>query len=351
MIFSRWLWVAVLLPALSWGQDQADTGPVIFDGSRQQTAIPTPVSLTFQDIDVRSALQILADHAGLNLVVTEAVKGTVSLNLRAMAWQEALDVIVHVKGLWTRRMGSVLWVATNEEMQARERQASEAARRQAEAEPLQFRAFQLRYARAEDLSRSLMGQSGSSGASTAWSNATGSALTPTPLALGGSMRALTTRGQVMHDARTNQLFVTDLPARLDEIQRLVEKIDIPVRQVLIEARIVEADDTFGRALGVKLGLTPPLGSASSSGPLLGVDLPASTGALGGANAATSSFSLLGSAASRWLSVELSALEAQGKGRIVAHPRLITTDQKKALDRKSTRLNSSHEWISRMPSSA
>ena len=76
MIFSRWLWVAVLLPALSWGQDQADTGPVIFDGSRQQTAIPTPVSLTFQDIDVRSALQILADHAGLNLVVTEAVKGT-----------------------------------------------------------------------------------------------------------------------------------------------------------------------------------------------------------------------------------------------------------------------------------
>lgn len=330
MIFSRWLWVAVLLPALSWGQDQADTGPVIFDGSRQQTAIPTPVSLTFQDIDVRSALQILADHAGLNLVVTEAVKGTVSLNLRAMAWQEALDVIVHVKGLWTRRMGSVLWVATNEEMQARERQASEAARRQAEAEPLQFRAFQLRYARAEDLSRSLMGQSGSSGASTAWSNATGSALTPTPLALGGSMRALTTRGQVMHDARTNQLFVTDLPARLDEIQRLVEKIDIPVRQVLIEARIVEADDTFGRALGVKLGLTPPLGSASSSGPLLGVDLPASTGALGGANAATSSFSLLGSAASRWLSVELSALEAQGKGRIVAHPRLITTDQKKAL---------------------
>jgi type IV pilus assembly protein PilQ len=134
----------------------------------------------------------------------------------------------------------------------------------------------------------------------------------------------------MHDARTNQLFVTDLPARLDEIQRLVEKIDIPVRQVLIEARIVEADDTFGRALGVKLGLTPPLGSASSSGPLLGVDLPAFTGSMGGASAATSSFSLLGSAASRWLSVELSALEAQGKGRIVAHPRLITTDQKKAL---------------------
>ena len=100
--------------------------------------------------------------------------------------------------------------------------------------------------------------------------------------------------------------------------------------MLIEARIVEADDTFGRALGVKLGLAPPLGNASSSGPLLGVDLPASTGPLGGASAATSSFSLLGSAASRWLSVELSALEAQGKGRIVAHPRLITTDQKKAL---------------------
>ena len=338
MIISRWLGVAVLLPALSWGQAQESTVPVTLDESRQQTAIPSPVSLSFQDIDVRSALQILADHAGLNLAMTEAVKGAVSLNLRAVAWQDALEWIVQVKGLWVRRTGSMLWVTTAEEMQTRERQAYEAARRQAEAEPLQFRAFQLRYARAEDLSRSLLGQSGSSGASnvalstasTAWSNAGGSALSPTPLAVGGSARALTTRGQVIYDARTNQLFVTDMPSRLDEIQRLVERIDIPVRQVLIEARIVEADDTFGRALGVKLGLAPPLGNASSSGPLLGVDLPASTGPLGGASAATSSFSLLGSAASRWLSVELSALEAQGKGRIVAHPRLITTDQKKAL---------------------
>lgn len=328
---THWLLVVLMVPALSWGQTQGGAGPVTLDVSRQQAAVQSPVSLSFQDIDVRAALQILAEHAGLNLVVTEAVKGSVSLNLRAVAWSEALDLIVQVKGLWARRTESVLWVTTIEEMQAKERQALEAARRQAESEPLQFRAFQLRYARAEDLSRSLVGQSSSSAASNSWSTAGGSALSPATLALGGSARALTPRGQVLFDARTNQLFVTDVPSRLEEIQRLVERIDIPVRQVLIEARIVEADDTFGRALGVKLGLNPPMGGApSSSAPLLGVDLPASTGPLGGASAATSSFSLLGSAATRWLSVELSALETQGKGRIVAHPRLITTDQKKAL---------------------
>jgi type IV pilus assembly protein PilQ len=135
----------------------------------------------------------------------------------------------------------------------------------------------------------------------------------------------------LFDPRTNQLFVTEVAARLEDVARLIGKIDVPVRQVVIEARIVEADDTFGRALGVKLGVNAaPTANSVSSGPLLGLDLPAQTGSLGGANAATSAVSLFGAAASRVLSVELSALEAQGKGRIVAHPRLITTDQKKAL---------------------
>ncbi|MEK0417216.1 MAG: hypothetical protein RI949_1222 [Pseudomonadota bacterium] len=318
-------------PVVVWGSPNPGATSPAATSAQQALIEPSPVSLSFQDIDVRTALQILADHAGLNLVVTDAVKGAMSLRLQSVSWKDALDLILHIKGLSARQTGSILWVCTADEWQHRERMAAEAHKRQTEAEPLQFRSFQLRYARAEELSRSLVGQTSSGSTQSTWAVAGSSALGSSALALGGSARALTSRGSVIFDARTNQLFVTDVASRLDEVQRLIERIDVPVRQVLIEARIVEADDTFGRALGVKLGLNAlPGGNSVSTGPLLGVDLPASTGPLGGVNAATSAFSLLGAAASRWLSVELSALEAQGKGRIVAHPRLITTDQKKAL---------------------
>lgn len=320
-------------PCAAWGEP-VTLAPELHAVAATQSVTPiSAVSLNFQDIDVRTALQLLADHASLNLVVTDAVKGHLTLRLQSVAWQEALDWVVQIKALAVRRSGSVLWVGTAEELQSRDRLHQEAAKRQADLEPLQFRAFQLRYARAEDLSRSLLGQGSAPAMPNAWSGSGGGSLggLPSGSAMGGSARWISARGSVLFDPRTNQLFVTDVPARLEDVARLIAKIDVPVRQVVIEARIVEADDTFGRALGVKLGFNPaPSANSVSSGPLLGMDLPAQTGSLGGANAATSAFSLFGAAASRVLSVELSALEAQGKGRIVAHPRLITTDQKKAL---------------------
>jgi type IV pilus assembly protein PilQ len=228
---------------------------------------------------------------------------------------------------------------------------------------VQTRAFQLNYAKAEAVARALGGQGGA--AAPVPGGATAAALAPL---LGGSgalppaTRLLSSRGSVLFEPRTNQLFVTDVPARLGDVQALIARIDIPVRQVLIEARIVEADDRFGRALGVRLGATDqrgaagdkpgfgvgggrflaPAGNYDAVGVLTGqgasatyndsrfVNLPANTGALGTtAPAASLALTLYSATAHRFLNLELSALEADGKGRVVSSPRVVTADQVKA----------------------
>jgi type IV pilus assembly protein PilQ len=304
------------------------------------------LSLNFQNIEVRALLQVIADFTNFNVVTSDTVTGTVTLRLKDVPWDQALDIIMQSKGLGVRKTGNVLWIAPKEELAAKEQVDLESKKKIAELEPLRTQSFQLNYTKAEDVAKGLTGQNqgGGGGGATA-------------------SRILTPRGSVVWETRTNQLFVSDIPSKLEEIQALIAKIDIPVRQVLIEARIVEAEDTFGRALGVKLGAVDLRGLAGgipgykvgggnyvqiggnyvSASKQLGlidetidvvetqmVNLPANSGALGTSSAATIALSLFSPTANRLLNLELSALEADGKGKIVSSPRVITSDQTKAV---------------------
>jgi type IV pilus assembly protein PilQ len=303
------------------------------------------LSLNFQNIEVRALLQVIADFTNFNVVTSDTVTGNVTLRLKDVPWDQALDIILQAKGLGLRKSGNVILIAPKDELNAKEKVELEAKAQIAALEPLRTQAFQLNYAKAADVATGLTGQSaGQSG---------GSGTT--------NSRILSQRGSVIYEARTNQLFVSDVPSKLQEIQEMIAKIDIPVRQVLIESRIVIADDTFGRSLGVKLGVADLRGVrggipgynvggnnyASVGGNLNAVgaqtgqtstgvsysdtnfvNLPAT--AQGGFNAATFALSLFGAASNRFLNLELSALEADGKGKIVSSPRVITADQQKAL---------------------
>jgi type IV pilus assembly protein PilQ len=296
------------------------------------------LSLNFQNIEVRALLQVIADFTNFNVVTSDTVTGNVTLRLKDVPWDQALDIILQSKGLGVRKNGNVLWIAPKDELSAKEQLDLEAKKKIAELEPLRTQSFQLNYTKAEDVAKGLTGQNqpGGQGGS----------------ANAQATRILSPRGSVIWEQRTNQLFVSDIPSKLEEVTALIAKIDIPVRQVLIEARIVEADDSFGRALGVKLGavdLTRPAragftvgGNYTAVGAQTGqvatpidftntqmVNLPANTTSFGGSDAASFALSLFNSSANRFLNLELSALEADGKGKIVSSPRVITTDQKKA----------------------
>ncbi|MBA4176600.1 MAG: type IV pilus secretin PilQ [Leptothrix sp. (in: Bacteria)] len=304
------------------------------------------LSLNFQNIEVRALLQVIADFTNFNVVTSDTVTGTVTLRLKDVPWDQALDIILQSKGLGVRKNGNVLWIAPKDELAAKEQVDLEAKKKVAELEPLRTQSFQLNYTKAEEVAKGLIGLSTGGGGAGAGNQAT---------------RILSPRGSVIFETRTNQLFVNDIPTKLEEIQALIAKIDIPVRQVLIEARIVEAEDTFGRALGVKLGGSdlrgvrggvPGYGLGGDNRVAFGgnyaaiggttgqrgaaaytdnqfVNLAANTTAFGGANAATFALSLFGATANRFLNLELSALEAEGKGNIVSSPRVITADQTKA----------------------
>ncbi len=314
------------------------------------------LSLNFQNIEVRALLQVIADFTNFNVVTSDTVTGTVTLRLKDVPWDQALDIILQSKGLGVRKNGNVLWVAPKDELSAKEQTDLESKKKVADLEPTRTQSFQLNYTKAEVVARGLTGQ----GQASSSTSGTGS---------GQSNRILSARGSVLWETRTNQLFVSDIPSKLEEVQALIAKIDIPVRQVLIEARIVEADDTFGRALGVKLGGNDLRGSRngipgysvgggnyltvggnySSIGTQTNqtgaggtytdtqfVNLPANTSSLG-ANAATFALSLFGASANRFLNLELSALETDGKGKIVSSPRVITADQVKALIEQGTEI--------------
>ena len=313
------------------------------------------LSLNFQNIEVRALLQVIADFTNFNVVTSDTVTGTVTLRLKDVPWDQALDIILQAKGLGVRKNGNVLWIAPKDELAAKEQVDLEAKKKVAELEPLRTQSFQLNYTKAEVVARSLTGTTqGTSGGGVSAGGGVGTQNT----------RILSPRGSAIFEARTNQLFVSDIPSKLEEVQSLIAKIDIPVRQVLIEARIVEADDSFGRSLGVKLGGidarglrggTPGYnvggnnyvtvgGNYSNIGVQTGqtpntasiyipdsqfINLPANTSSFGGASAATFALSLFGATANRFLNLELSALEAEGKGNIVSSPRVITADQTKA----------------------
>ncbi|MFY7866559.1 type IV pilus secretin PilQ [Roseateles sp.] len=309
------------------------------------------LSLNFQNIEVRALLQVIADFTNFNVVTSDTVTGNVTLRLKDVPWDQALDIIMQAKGLGLRKSGNVLWIAPKDELAAKEKLDLESKAQIAQLEPVRTQSIQLNYTKAEEVAKGLSGQNSGGGGSSA-----AGAQNPS--------RILSPRGSVIFETRTNQLFVTDIPSKLEEVQAMIAKIDIPVRQVLIEARIVEADDKFGRALGVKLGVNDLRGRQGgvpgysvggdnyvvAGGKYNGVgystlqypvndfantqfiNLPAnvSSDSFGGANAASFALSLFSATANRFLNLELSALESDGKGKIVSSPRVITADQVKAL---------------------
>ncbi|MDM0068642.1 type IV pilus secretin PilQ [Variovorax sp. J31P207] len=298
------------------------------------------LSLNFQNIEVRSLLQVIADFTNFNIVTSDSVTGSLTLRLKDVPWDQALDIILQAKNLGMRKNGSVLWIAPKDEINAKEKMEFEAQAAIQNLEPLRTQSFQLNYTKAIQIAQGLTGTGASSGGG------------------GGSSttRILSPRGSVIAEARTNQLFVSDIPSRLVQVAELIQKLDIPVRQVLIEARIVEASDTFGKSLGVRLGggalnnnnaIGPTTfipGTATSPPNLIStptgsnfVNLP-STGVSGNGNApGTFAVSLFNSSLSRILNLEISALEADGKGKVVSSPRVVTADQTKALIEQGTEL--------------
>jgi len=298
------------------------------------------LSLNFQNIEVRSLLQVIADFTNFNIITSDSVSGAVTLRLQDVPWDQALDIILQAKGLGMRKTGNVLWIAPRDEINAKEKLELESIAALQSLEPLRTQSFQINYAKATEIASSL---------TAAGSGGTGAA---------AAGRILSTRGSVIPEARTNQLFVTDIASKLEQVQQMIAKLDIPVRQVLIEARIVEASDTFGKSLGIKLGggLRPAggiklfSGGGGSVNTVFGastvegianvtsgnfVNLPAV--GQGGYSPATFAVSIFNSAANRFLNLELSALEADGKGKVVSSPRVVTADQIKALIEQGTEL--------------
>ncbi len=313
------------------------------------------LSLNFQNIEIRSLLQVIADFTSFNIVTSESVSGAVTLRLKDVPWDQALDIILQAKGLGVRKTGNVLWVAPKDELIAKEKQELEAKVNVESLEPLKTQVFQLKFAKAADVVPRL---GGGQGAAAPAQGAQAGA---------GSTGLLSVRGSVSADPRTNQLFVTDIPSRLTAVQALLERIDVGVQQVVIEARIVEANDSFGRTLGVRLGGADLRGlrggdagfavgggnrltfgssysAAQNSTGYYGsdatldssfVNLPAKS--LSSTSTVVPSFAmtLFNPMANRLLNLEIQAMEAEGKGTVVSSPRLMTADQVKALIEQGT----------------
>lgn len=281
------------------------------------------LSLNFQDIEVRAVLQLLADFTELNLVTSDTVTGKITLRLKNVPWDQALDIILKSKGLSKRQVDNVIMVAPTEEIAAREQLELESQQKIEELAPLRSDFIQVNYAKAEDLATLLKSEDN---------------------------RLLSERGNVTIDTRTNTLLVQDTAAKLADIRRLLQKLDVPVRQVLIESRIVVANNDFAKDLGVRLGLTynnddanhwktitgsepgyignsftfaggveNPAGSTQES---LMVNLPV-TAPSGGINF------LFGKLGSNLLQLELTAMQTEGRGEVISSPRVITSDQNKA----------------------
>ncbi|MGH8673017.1 MAG: type IV pilus secretin PilQ, partial [Burkholderiales bacterium] len=290
---------------------------------------------------------VIADFTDHNVVTSDSVAGSITLRLKDVPWDQALEIILQTRGLDMRRSGNVISIAPRDELATREKLALESQQQITELEQTRTESFQLNYTKAIDVQKMLSDR---------------------------TQPVLSKRGSAVVDARTNTLFVQDVPSRLEDVRRLIAKIDIAVRQVMIEARIVEASDTFSRNLGARLGLVqdarlgnahtfagghiglqtgaelattaqtvgPPLGSGQLIGgtPALvpnaqQVNLPAA--GLSGFTAGLFSIILFKRDFSRFLTAELSALEADGKGKIISSPRVLTANQVEATIEQGTEI--------------
>jgi len=309
------------------------------------------LSLNFQNMDVRAALQVLADFTGLNFVVSDTVKGSLTLRLKDVPWDQALDIIVDAKNLAVRKKGNVVAVAPAAEVAAKEKAALEATKSVLELEPLSSELIQINYAKAQDIA-SLLKSIKPVGAivSAEQHPVFGAQATGRPdTQASASNSLLSPRGQVTVDTRSNSILVQDTAQKIREIRKLIAQLDQPVRQVMIETRLVEARSDFARSIGVRLGgigdnvsnngrlRTVRTGSLNIVDDYLntgtfeiapgGLNVNMPSGGVGNFAPAGISFSFL--TGSNMLNLELTALEQEGNGKIIASPRLITANQQKA----------------------
>ena len=312
--------------------DEVQEGSSLFSETKEYEG--QRLTLNFQDIETRAVLQLLAETSGRNIVVSDTVQGNVTLRLRNVPWDQALDIVMTTKGLAMRQNGNVIIVAPAEEIAARETADLEAQAAIQDLEPLYSEFLQVNYAKASDLARLIGAQEG------------------------GSNAMLSDRGTISVDDRTNTLLVQDTADKLENIRRMVRTLDVPIKQVLIESRIVVVNDNFSRDLGVRLGFTAYDENSSGDGAIVtsgtgtgtdtmvnsiidnlgttGLVTPVEVPTLGDRynvnvpiSDAAGRFSLAVLERDYLVDLELTALEAEGRGEIVSTPRVITANQKEA----------------------
>ena len=289
--------------------------------ARKAGYVGEKLTLNFQQIDVREALNVIADFTETNMVISDTVRGNITLRLKDVPWDQAFDIILQSRGLDMRKNGNVIQVAPRDEIAAKEKIDLTSRQEIAELEELRTESFQISYQKGEALAALLSSD---------------------------KQRILSKRGSAVVDARTNTLFVQDTPAHLEEARKLIKQIDVPVRQGMIEARVVEASDKFGRNLGVRLGyqsgdtfkvngmptLNGNIGANTvTAGPLAGTTMPANIPNVNLPSAGTAgAFSMLlfNNSLSKILSIELTALETDSKGKVISSPRVVTSDKTQAL---------------------
>jgi type IV pilus assembly protein PilQ len=301
------------------------------------------LSLNFQNVEVRAVLQVIADFTGMNIITSDTVSGNLTLRLKDVPWDQALDIILQAKGLDMRKTGNVVWIAPRDELATKEKLALEAQQQIQELEPLRTESFQLKYQKAEAFQKILSD---------------------------GTQRILSKRGSAVIDPRSNTLFISDVPSKLEEIRALLKEIDLASRQVLIESRIVEASDTFSKNLGARLGFTDLSGLKGVGAPGFGggsvrtylggnvrsngvittqaedypesffpdsfsVNLPADP--INGRSPGQFAVTLLNESLTRFVNLEISALQADGKGKIISSPRVVTADNVEAVIEQGTEI--------------
>lgn len=341
------------------------------DDSQKKTAdgkvkyVGDKLSLNFQNVEVRSVLQVIADFTGLNIIASDTVTGSLTLRLKDVPWDQALDLIMQTKGLDKRQNGNVIWVAPKDELLAKEKQELEAKSAVVDLEPLVTEYIPLSYMRADEAQTMLYGFASGAFLNSATNNSVN--CSAQAQGLGGAavaqasqqgkgesdQKILTKRGRATYELKTNTLIITDTARKIQEVRELLARLDVPARQVMIEARVVIADSQWGRQLGARLGMAIG-GQTRVGGSRTGIGLGsglgdsqsiANTGSAGGValpnvnfpvssttgtSAGTFGLSLLNIATGNLISLELQALEAENRGKILSSPRVVTSNQKPAV---------------------
>jgi len=299
------------------------------------------LSLNFQNVEVRSVLQVIADFTGLNIVASDTVTGNLTLRLKDVPWDQALDLILQTKGLDKRRNGNVIWIAPKDELMTKEKLEFEAKNQVADLEPLTTEYIQLNYMRADEAQTMLYGFASGAFLNSATNNAVN--CSAQAQGLGGAAAAqasqqgkgdndqkiLTKRGRATYELKTNTLIITDTARKIQEIRELLARLDVPARQVMIEARVVVATDEWSRDLGARLNFS----AANASG----------TRSFSGAGQAVPNvlpnlmMNLVDPANGNLLGLELRALEADNLGKIISNPRVVTSNQKPAVILNGTQI--------------